>query len=73
MEQKMEPFAKGAPEVYFNKPYLRRQHVSARRRPARLQTSKVGNKNSTTRRLRVMARFWSWWYSWFPSPLGDKV
>ncbi len=32
MEEQMGCFVKGAPEVYFNKPFLRRQRVAPRRR-----------------------------------------
>jgi hypothetical protein len=72
MEERMGCFARGAPEIYFNKPYLRRQHVRARRRPNNLQKQKQ-NKSTTAGRQNVMVRFLRRWFSWFPSPIGDRV
>lgn len=72
MEERMGCFARGAPEIYFNKPYLRRQHVSARRRPVDFKKQQR-NKITTTRRQGAMGRFWRRWFYWFPFPIGDKV
>jgi hypothetical protein len=72
MEERMGCFVRGAPEVYFNKPFLSQQRVAPRRRPFDLKKQKR-NKITTTRRQGVMARFWRRWFSWFPFPLADKV
>lgn len=72
MEERRETFMPGAPEVYFDKPILRRQRVRARHRQNRLQPTKVGDK-ITTRRRGAVARIWRWWLSWFPTPIGDRV
>jgi hypothetical protein len=73
MENRTECFVKGAPEIYFNKPILRRQHVAARRRPVELQNKLRQNKTITSGRFKMLGRFWRRWFSWFPFPIGDRV
>jgi hypothetical protein len=73
MKQQNETFIRGAPEVYFEKPYLNRQHVRARRRPGHLKTALAGDKITTARRQTVMSRLWRRWFFWFPFPIGDRT
>ena len=73
MEERRETFMPGAPEVYFDKPILRRQRVRARHRQNHLQPTKVGNKITTNRRRGVLAGLWHRWLSWFPTPLGGRI
>ena len=62
----------GPEEIFFRKPYLRRQRVVARHRPSTLQPA-IANKLTTAARPGVMSRFWRRWFSWFPLPTGSKV
>jgi len=72
MEERTGYFVNGPPEIYFNKPGLRRQRVIPRRRSPEL-TAKLRKQLTTARMTSVTTRFWRRWFSWFPLLMGDKV
>lgn len=51
----------GTPEVYFRKPYLKRQRVVARHRQNNKSVSSKINTSGIIRR---------WWDRWMPGPIA---
>ena len=67
-----EDFVKGAPEVYFNKPELRRQRVSPRHRPSGTNKCLSGRNLTTMGKRNIFGRIFGWFGTWFPDPVGGR-